>query len=145
MTHASPRQTTSTAGQGSACAGLRQHDMLLRALGLIEEVLRGSPNDKEDYATIVMGLGPMILHSGLPQTCAFLLAKGTSAHKAVLRHLVALLSQTDGVGDQAALNWYANTLLPGDRARLRLLTRRALQAATVLKRYTQAKIKTSEG
>ncbi|MDO4699979.1 MAG: type III-B CRISPR module-associated protein Cmr5 [Moraxella sp.] len=94
-----------------------------------------------EYRTQALNLPTMIMQSGLSQTVGFLLAKSKSdnpnktkpmAFKKILEHLTILLS--DEIGD----NDLNNVVIQSDITQYQLLTRKAIEASSWLKRYTQA-------
>lgn len=84
------------------------------------------------YRTLALTFPSMILQSGLSQAVGFLLAKGKEEHTQLLAHLAELLTGKD---DGQALHSY---ILQANISEYQLLTRKALDAASWLKRYTQA-------
>lgn len=139
-------QPTKPRADAAAPARLHGQSLLLQALQLVESVRQQQHDPSPDeYKTVIMGLGPLIMQSGLMQACAFLLAKDSHAHRAALRHLVGLLRNDPTTDNEAAQDWFQSQLLSCDRLRYRLWCRRALQASTALKRYTQALLKDHPG
>lgn len=116
-----------------------QRHLTLQALNCVQRVASGQEGgDKEGYRTWVLNLAPMILQMGLAQTCGFFLAKKESEHLRVLRHLVELMQPASGPVDDAKVKAWFKQLLSEDVVAYRWHTRRALQAATALKRHVQA-------
>ena len=124
-------------------SGMTQRYLTLRALECVQRVSEGTdPCKPEEYSTLVMGLAPMLLQNGLDQTCCFLLAKGNEQHRCVLQHMVTLVKGgARMVTFQEAQQWVGEEVLQADRKTYRLLMRRALQAASALKRHVQALLK----
>lgn len=108
------------------------------------------------YRTLALNFPSMILQSGLSQSIGFLLAKGSlkeneaaenkdnkeeskkikvNEHLLLLEHLAKLLSDEKNEYDGKSLH---GEILKADLAEYQLLTRKALDASTCLKRYTQA-------
>lgn len=83
------------------------------------------------YRTLALNFPSMILQSSLSQSIGFLLAKGKEEHLELLAHLATLLEFSNGE------NLHEH-ILQTDLAEYQLLTRKALDASTCLKRYTQA-------
>lgn len=83
------------------------------------------------YRTLALTFPTMIMQSGLAQAIGFLMAKGEEHHTKLLNHLAELL------------NYANNQQLHGDVRNsnitdYQLLTRKAIEASSWLKRYTQA-------
>ena len=102
-----------------------------------------------EYRTQALNLPTMIMQSGLSQTVGFLLAKSKSenesdnesdnpnktkpmAFKKILEHLTELLK--DEIGN-SHLN---DVVIESNITQYQLLTRKAIEASSWLKRYTQA-------
>lgn len=96
-----------------------------------------------EYRTQALNLPTMIMQSGLSQTVGFLLAKSKSeignsdktkpmAFKKILDHLTDLLK--DEIGN-SHLN---DVVIQSSITEYQLLTRKAIEASSWLKRYTQA-------
>lgn len=83
------------------------------------------------YRTLALTFPSMILQSGLSQAIGFLLAKGKEEHIELLAHLAILLKFSNG-------EKLHEHVLQTDLAQYQLLTRKALDASSCLKRYTQA-------
>lgn len=117
---------------------LSQRHTLL-ALQRVQKVRQhcGNSDDRKDYRTLVLALPSMILQHGLAQTGSFYMAKGQKAHL-VWADLAAVVQENAAVDDAAARAWFENDILRAPRARYQWLTRRALSAATALKRHVQA-------
>lgn len=93
-----------------------------------------------EYRTQALNLPIMILQSGLAQTIGFLMAKKGDgedntkplAFKTILQHLESLLS------DELQGQSLHNKVITSNLTEYQLLTRKALEASSWLKRYTQA-------
>ena len=85
------------------------------------------------YRTLALNFPSMILQSGLSQAIGFLMAKGKDEHQMLLDHLATLV-----LGKQAQDKQLHQTILTADLTHYQLLTRQTLEAASWLKRYTQA-------
>lgn len=88
---------------------------------------------KVKYRTLALNFPSMILQSGLSQAIGFLMAKGKDEHQMLLDHLATLV-----LGKQAQDKQLHQTILTADLTHYQLLTRQTLEAASWLKRYTQA-------
>lgn len=106
------------------------------------EALEKQAGEKKElvakYRTLALTFPNMVLQSGLCQAVGFLLAKGESHHELLLKHLTDLLNSNE---DYKAYKDYKELhchILKADLTEYQLLTRRALEAASWLKRYTQA-------
>lgn len=98
----------------------------------------GTGDVRKEYRTLVLALPPMILQHGLAHTGSFYMAKGQEAHRLVWADLAAVVQENAAVDTAAARAWFENDILRAPRARYQWLTRRALSAATALKRHAQA-------
>lgn len=94
-----------------------------------------------EYRTQALNLPTMIMQSGLSQAVGFLLAKSKSgdanktkamAFAKILQHLEILLKNEIG---NSNLN---EVVIKSDIVQYQLLTRKAIEASSWLKRYTQA-------
>lgn len=97
-----------------------------------EKALKMAQSLSAKYRTLALNFPSMILQSGLSQAVGFLLAKGKEEHTQLLTHLAELLTGKD---DGQALHSH---ILQANISEYQLLTRKALDAASWLKRYTQA-------
>lgn len=121
-----------------------------------EKALKMAQSLSAKYRTLALTFPSMILQSGLSQTIGFLLAKGSlkeneaaenkdnkeeskkikvNEHLLLLEHLAKLLSDEKNEYDGKSLH---GKILKADLAEYQLLTRKALDASTCLKRYTEA-------
>lgn len=91
---------------------------------------RGKDTEK-GYRTLALNFPVMILQSGLTQSIGFLLAKNKVEHQAYLKDLAEVL------GLQNANNLH-QTIINSNLNDYQQHTRKALEAAAWLKRYTQA-------
>ena len=108
---------------------IRSQKYAQRAYGLIQKVKDDNKQVKE-YRTLVLNFPTMILQSGLAQAIGFLQAKGKEEHLLLLAHIAELLGENkDGLHKK---------ILEADLSHYQLLTRQAIEAASGLKRYTQA-------
>lgn len=98
------------------------------------EAVKGSTMEAK-YRTLALNMPTMIMQSGLSQVIGFLMAKNESHHKEMLEHLETLLNSRPLHKDviQSDVKHYQN------------LSRQAIEAASWLKRYTQAMLKEKEG
>lgn len=94
-----------------------------------------------EYRTQALNLPTMILQSGLSQTIGFLMAKSKSdnensakplAFQTILQHLESLLK------DELQGQSLHHKIIKSNLTEYQLLTRKALEASSWLKRYTQA-------
>lgn len=99
---------------------------------LMIEAVKGSAIEAK-YRTLALNFPSMILQSGLSQSTGFLLAKGKAEHIQLLNHLAQMIG---GKGQTAET--FHTTLLTADLQQYQILTRKAIDAASSLKRYTQA-------
>ena len=108
---------------------IRSQKYAQRAFGLIQKV-KDSNKQVKEYRTLVLNFPTMILQSGLAQAIGFLQAKGKEEHLLLLAHIAELLEENkDGLHKK---------ILEDDLSHYQLLSRQALEAASSLKRYTQA-------
>ena len=108
---------------------LRSQKYAQHALGLIQKVKDDNKQVKE-YRTLALNFPTMILQSGLAQAIGFLQAKGKEEHLLLLAHIAELLEENE--------NSLHKKILEADLSHYQLLTRKAIEAASSLKRYTQA-------
>jgi CRISPR-associated protein, cmr5 family len=108
---------------------IRSQKYAQRAFGLIQKV-KDSNKQVKEYRTLVLNFPTMILQSGLAQAIGFLQAKGKEEHLLLLAHIAELL-----VENKDSLH---KKILEADLSHYQLLSRQALEAASSLKRYTQA-------
>ncbi len=85
------------------------------------------------YRTLALNFPTMIMQSGLAQAIGFLMAKGKdkTEHKQLLQHIAKLL-EYDNIDN------LHDVILQSNITNYQLLTRKALEASSWLKRYTQA-------
>ena len=114
---------------------IRSQQMAQAAYPLVARLQQDDLESK--YRTLSLTFPTMILQSGLSQAIGFLLAKGKDEHQKLAEHLAELL------GEKSA-DELRQTILKADLAQYQLLTRRALDAASWLKRYTQALLKKAD-
>ena len=110
---------------------IRSQQYAQKAYVCVEKV-KAQPETVKEYRTLALTFPNMVLQSGLCQAVGFLLAKGESHHTLLLKHLTYLLR---GNEDYEKLH---RDILKADLTEYQLLTRRALEAASWLKRYTHA-------
>ena len=108
---------------------IRSQKYAQRAFGLIQNVKKENQKVKE-YRTLALNFPTMILQSGLAQAIGFLQAKGKEEHLLLLAHIAELLGE-----NKDSLH---KKILAADLSHYQLLTRQAIEAASGLKRYTQA-------
>lgn len=120
---------------------IRSQKYAQKAFGLIQKVKENNEKVKE-YRTLSLNFPTMILQSGLAQAIGFLQAKakakdkegkeakGKEEHLLLLAHIAELLEENE--------NSLHKKILEADLSHYQLLTRKALEAASALKRYTQA-------
>lgn len=108
---------------------IRSQKYTQRAYGLIQKVKDDNKQVKE-YRTLALNFPTMILQSGLAQAIGFLQAKGKEEHLLLLVHIAELLEE-----NESSLH---KKILEADLSHYQLLTRQAIEAASGLKRYTQA-------
>ena len=108
---------------------IRSQKYAQRAFGLIQKVEEENEKVKE-YRTLALNFPTMILQSGLAQAIGFLQAKGKEEHLLLLAHIAELLEE-----NESSLH---KKILEADLSHYQLLTRQAIEAASCLKRYTQA-------
>ena len=108
---------------------IRSQKYAQRAFGLIQKVKDDNKQVKE-YRTLALNFPTMILQSGLAQAIGFLQAKGKEEHLLLLAHIAELLGE-----NKDSLH---KKILEADLSHYQLLTRQAIEAASGLKRYTQA-------
>lgn len=110
---------------------IRSQKYAQRALGLIQKVKEDNKQVKE-YRTLALNFPTMILQSGLAQAIGFLQAKGKEEHLLLLAHIAELLEENENE------NSLHKKILEADLSHYQLLTRKAIEASSSLKRYTQA-------
>ncbi len=110
---------------------IRSQKYAQRAYGLIQKVKDDNKQVKE-YRTLALNFPTMILQSGLAQAIGFLQAKGKEEHLLLLAHIAELLEENE---NKDSLH---KKILEADLSHYQLLTRKAIEAASSLKRYTQA-------
>lgn len=108
---------------------IRSQKYAQRSFGLIQKVKDDNKQVKE-YRTLALNFPTMILQSGLAQAIGFLQAKGKEEHLFLLAHIAELLGE-----NKDSLH---KKILEADLSHYQLLTRQAIEAASSLKRYTQA-------
>lgn len=108
---------------------IRSQKYAQRAYGLIQKVKDDNKQVKE-YRTLALNFPTMILQSGLAQAIGFLQAKGKEEHLLLLAHIAELLEENE--------NSLHKKILAADLSHYQLLSRQAIEAASSLKRYTQA-------
>ena len=94
---------------------------------------KGKDTEKS-YRTVALNFPVMILQSGLTQSIGFLLAKNKAEHQAYLQDLAEIL------GLKNAKNLH-DTVIKSNLRDYQQHTRKTLEAAAWLKRYTQAMLK----
>lgn len=110
---------------------IRSQKYAQRAFGLIQKVKEKNEKVKE-YRTLALNFPTMILQSGLAQAIGFLQAKGKEEHLLLLANIAELLEENE---NKDSLH---KKILEADLSHYQLLTRKAIEAASSLKRYTQA-------
>ena len=108
---------------------IRSQKYAQRAYGLIQKVKDDNKQVKE-YRTLALNFPTMILQSGLAQAIGFLQAKGKEEHLLLLAHIAKLLGE-----NKDSLH---KKILAANLSHYQLLSRQAIEAASSLKRYTQA-------
>ena len=108
---------------------IRSQKYAHRAYGLIQKVKDDNKQVKE-YRTLALNFPTMILQSGLAQAIGFLQAKGKEEHLLLLAHIAELLGE-----NKDSLH---KKILAADLSHYQFLTRQTIEAASSLKRYTQA-------
>lgn len=123
----------------------RSQKMAQDAYSLVAEIKGKEVESK--YRTLALTFSSMILQSGLSQATGFLLAKGKFLEKTeierannefclLLNHLAELLS--DDKTNKMCGDDLHQLVLNASITEYQLLTRKALDASTCLKRYTEA-------
>ena len=108
---------------------IRTQDYAKRAYPLVSAIQH--VNFAEKYRTLALTFPTMIMQNGLSQAIGFLMAKDKEEHREILQHIAGLLNSPDG----KALH---EIILKSNITQYQLLTRRAIEASSWLKRYTQA-------
>ena len=108
---------------------IRSQKYAQKAFGLIQKGKENNEKVKE-YRTLSLNFPTTILQSGLAQASGFLQAKGKDEHLLLLAHIAELLGE-----NKDSLH---KKILEADLPHYQLLTRKAIEAASSLKRYTQA-------
>lgn len=109
---------------------IRTQDYAKIAYPLVEAMKDNEIEAK--YRTLALNFPTMILQSGLAQAIGFLMAKNEAHHIQLLQHLAKLL------GYQNNTEQLHNDVRQSDITNYQLLTRKAIEASSWLKRYTQA-------
>ena len=113
---------------------IRTHKYAEIAYPLVEQIQGTDVESK--YRTLALTFPTMIMQSGLAQAIGFLMAKNNPEHQYVLSHIAKLLNYVDkGQGNAQALH---QAVLSSSVTEYQLLSRKALEASSWLKRYTQA-------
>ncbi|MFY9180155.1 MAG: type III-B CRISPR module-associated protein Cmr5 [Venatoribacter sp.] len=112
---------------------IRTHRYAEAAFPLVEKLQKDPIEAK--YRTLALSFPAMIMQAGLMQAVGFLKAKDEAEHKELLRHI-------EGIIDAKDLH---ALLLKSDVQEYQLLTRKALDASSWLKRYTQALLEKNRG
>ncbi len=107
-----------------------------KAYPLVDSVKNTAMEAK--YRTLALTFPTMIMQSGLAQAIGFLMAKGEEHHTKLLKHLAALLNYAD-------IQQLHNEVRSSGIADYQLLTRKAIEASSWLKRYTQALLEKQSG
>ena len=108
---------------------IRSKDHAEKAYPLVNAIK--NTDIETQYRTLALNFPTMILQSGLVQAVGFLRAKGEKEHLTLAEHISQLL------GYQTVQRLH-DELLQSDITKYQLLTRNAIEAASWLKRYTQA-------
>lgn len=108
---------------------IRTQDLAKSAYPLVSSMQGASFEAK--YRTLALTFPTMIMQNGLSQAIGFLMAKDKEEHREILSHIAKLLNCLNG----KALH---EIILKSNITEYQLLTRRAIDAASWLKRYTQA-------
>ena len=108
---------------------IRTHKYAEKAYPLIEKMQNDTFEAK--YRTLALNFPSMIMQSGLAQAIGFLMAKGKDEHTIFLGHIAQLLEYTRYEDFHTAIS-------KSDITQYQLMTRKALDATSWLKRYTQA-------
>lgn len=95
------------------------------------EAIQGNEIEAK-YRTLALNFPTMILQSGLAQAIGFLMAKDEAHHIQLLQHLAKLLGYQDNTKQ------LHQDVRQFDITKYQLLTRKAIEASSWLKRYTQA-------
>ncbi len=118
---------------------IRSQKYAQRAYGLIQKVKDDNKQVKE-YRTLALNFPTMILQSGLAQAIGFLQAKGKDKEgkeaKGKEEHLLLLAHIAELLGENK--DSLHKKILAADLSHYQLLSRQAIEAASSLKRYTQA-------
>lgn len=123
---------------------IRSQKMAQAAYPLVARLQRSNLESK--YRTLALTFPTMILQSGLSQAVGFLMAKDKEEHAELLNHLSELLGyKRHDNNSEASLKKnreaFHSAILKADFSQYQLLTRKALDASSWLKRYTQALLK----
>ncbi|MDO5650907.1 MAG: type III-B CRISPR module-associated protein Cmr5 [Moraxella sp.] len=105
---------------------IRTHKYAGLAYPLVEKVKNSDVEAK--YRTLALNFPTMIMQAGLAQAIGFLKAKGKDEHTLLLQHIETVLKIND---------LHVKTI-KSNISEYQLLTRQAIEAASWLKRYTQA-------
>ncbi len=108
---------------------IRTQDYAKRAYPLVSAVQQAGVEEK--YRTLALTFPTMIMQNGLSQAIGFLMAKDKEEHREILQHIACLLNNPDGKA-------LYEIILKSNITQYQLLTRRAIEASSWLKRYTQA-------
>lgn len=113
---------------------IRTHKYAKIAYPLVSDI-KGSAIEAK-YRTLALNFPTMIMQSGLAQAIGFLMVKGNEEHKELLQHIAKILNYVNnGEPNKEALH---NDILRADITKYQLLSRKALEASSWIKRYTQA-------
>ena len=112
------------------------------------EAVKGNEIEAK-YRTLALNFPTMILQSGLAQAIGFLMAKDKQEHKVLLSHIVVLVNKNESPDMKQACLRQTDTVknmtkdfhgkvVNSDITDYQLYTRKAIEASSWLKRYTQA-------
>ncbi len=108
---------------------IRTHQYAEAAFPLVKAIQKATFEAK--YRTLALNFPTMIMQSGLTQAIGFLMAKKEDEHKTLLKHIEDILNRPTLHTD----------ILKSNIEEYQLLTRKALEASSWIKRYTQALLK----
>ena len=112
----------------------RTQQVATGAFAQVTSVKKQSDTMQKDYRTVALSFPAMVLQAGLTQAIGFLMAKNEKHHQLYLEHIAFLVIGND------QYDVLHRKVIDSDVGVYQQLTRQTLDAASWLKRYTQAQL-----